>query len=177
MWRRGERFSVDAPLRADAMRFLLAFSDSSDESVLDDRHLSSDQTTLKRAIVNGSDESAVQSIRSILQGHWADPLGVQVDHERRYRWWDVANAHETGRRGRPEGWPESPPAWDHGSIWVRDGKPLVAVSQPYPWKLKGGIDELNSFADMCELKFRVSNYPAWHYPGSCWFIEWRAATA
>ena len=173
MWSKGEHFSVGSPLSDDAKRFLLKFCNSSEERVLDDQYLSSDQSKLRRAIVSELDESL---IRAALQRHWADPLRVQLGAVGRYRWWDVAGWHETGERGRREGWPERPPAWDHGSIWLRDGEPFVAVSQPYPWKLNNDIDELDSFADMYELRFRVSNYPAWHYPGSCWFIEWCSAS-
>ena len=56
----------------------------------------------------------------------------------------------------PRDWPESPPAWDHPSIWVRDGRLIVAVSQPNPWLLNDEIESLNEFAGEYGFRFKIS---------------------
>lgn len=40
------------------------------------------------------------------------------------------------------------------------------------WRLNREIESLNEFASEYGFRFKVSNYPSWHYPGRCWFIEW-----
>lgn len=175
MWLKGERF-FESPLSAEAKRFLLTFSSSSEERVLSDRHLSKDQSELRGAIDDRAKADTINRLQSKLQSHWADPLGVQVAEVGRFRWWDVARFRRTDERGREVDCPERPPAWDHGSIWVREGKPIIAVSQLYPWLLNKDVEKLDAFAERYTLKFYVSNYPAWHYPGQCWLIEWRSST-
>ena len=177
MWKKGERFFAESPLSTDAKRFLLTFSDSSEERVLSDERLSRDQFELRKAIVDKSETGTVNRLRSILQSHWADPLGVEETTEKQVRWHDVAGQSGKAERGREDDYPDSLPAWDHGSIWVRDDKPIIAVSQPYPWMLNRDVDELDVFAERHGLKFCVSNYPSWHYPGECWFVEWRSSTS
>lgn len=169
--RKGEIVSIESPINSDDKRFLRSFEDSSEERVLADRWLSKDQSALRSAINEGVDTT---SIRTTLEAHWADPARLVRDTRNRFRWWHVARRGGTGGEAqkRPIGWPEVPPAWDHGSIWVRNAVPVIAVSQPYPWKLSKDIDQLNHFARAHGLSFRISNYPSSHYPGSCWFVEW-----
>ena len=105
---------------------------------------------------------------------WANPLGV-TKATRRARWWQiVGGVSPKGTYGvsPPRDWPATPPAWDHASIWVRNVTPIVAVSQPYPWLLTKEIESLNEFASEYGFRFKVSNYPSWHHPSRCWFIEW-----
>ena len=170
--RKGEFVLIESPLNSDERRFLLSFEDSSEERVLADCCLSKDQSVVRRAIKEEVDNT--RSMRTTLESHWADPRRLERDTRNRFHWWHVACGGRTGGREptRPDGRPEEPPAWDHPSIWVRDGVPVIAVSEPYPWLLNKEIDQLNHFAGAHELSFRISNYPAWHYPGSCWFIEW-----
>lgn len=110
-----------------------------------------------------------------LQSHWADQFNVELYGVTRVRWWNIAGGVSpklTYNQSPPKGWPEKPPAWDHPSTWIHGKTPLVAVSQPYPWLLNRDIEDLDKFADSYGLNFRISNYPSWHYPGRCWFVEW-----
>lgn len=172
MLTKGDRFSATSPLSQDDKEFLLTFLNSSEERVLSDENMSRDQ---HKVIEAQNDDSRRSRARQRLQSHWADQLNVELHVGTRFRWWNVAgNVSPRGTYGQapPEGWPEEPPAWDHSSIWVRGKTPLVAVSQPYPWKLNEDIEDLDEFADCYGLNFRISNYPSWHYPGRCWFVEW-----
>ena len=175
MLHKGKRLSASSPLSPETKRFFLGFSDSSEEHVLDNRHLSKDQSALNTVIQEGIKPPD----RSALQAHWADPLRVEHDDSRSFSWWHVALATSSAgtAQARPDGWPKTPPAWDHHSIWTRDGAPVIAVSQPYPWMLNRDLSLLDDFSHTSGLRLRVSNYPAWHFPGRCWFIEWHAVTA
>lgn len=170
--RRREFVLIESPLNSDERQFLLSFENSSEERVLADRCLSKDQALVRRAVKEEEDNKI--SLRTTLASHWADARRLERHTRNRFQWWHVAYGGRKGGRGptRTDGRPVKPPAWDHPSLWVRDGAPVVAVSQPYPWLLNEHIDQLNDFARDHELSFRISNSPAWHYPGSCWFIEW-----
>ena len=130
----------------------------------------------QQAVISArNDARKKRTAQQRLQRLWADPLSVTAYSGTKVRWWSLAggvSSKGTYGGSPPPDWLERPPAWDHSSIWVRDGKPIVAVSQPYPWLLKDEIERLNKFASTYGLRFKVSNYPSWHYPGRCWFIEW-----
>ena len=179
MLTKGDRFSATSPLSQDDKKFLLTFQNSAEERVLSDENLDSDQHEIFKAREAGVDGSPrLGRAQRRLQRLWADQLNVELYTGTCMRWWNVAGGvppKGTYDQSPPGGWPEKPPAWDHSSIWVRGKRPLVAVSQPYPWLLNRDIADLDEFADSYGLNFRISNYPSWHYPGRCWFVEWYRA--
>ena len=174
MLTKGDRFSVHSPLSQDSAAFLLQFVGGSEEQVLEQEHLNSDQRKAFKVVKAG--ESAYMNPASQkLMRVWSQQLDVQRLRGARTSWWNIAGGlSPKGTYGRspPEGWPEKPPAWDHATIWGREKFPLIAVSQPYPWMLNRDIKAFNEFGDAYGLSFRISNFPSWHYPGQCWFIEW-----
>ncbi|MDE0330235.1 MAG: hypothetical protein OXL41_00045 [Nitrospinae bacterium] len=174
MLTKGDRFSATSPLSQENKKFLLTFLNSSEERVLSDENMSRDQHKVIEA-KKQDDVSRRNKAQRQLQSHWADQLNVELCEDKRVHWWNVVGGvspRGTYGQSPPKGWPEKPPAWDHSSIWVRGKIPLIAVSQPYPWKLNRDIEDLDEFADSYGLNFRISNYPSWYYPGHCWFIEW-----
>ena len=171
MFRKGERFSEVSPLGRASKDFLGQFLDN--DAVLSAENLSVDQVLVANAVREGN--NSVERSRRTLQKHWADPLGVELSRKTVRCWWEIVGASSPqGSWGKtpPDGWPRTPPAWDHASIWSRSGKPEIAVSQPYSWLLNQEMDQLNDFAEDYGFVFRISNYPSWHYPGRCWFMEW-----
>jgi len=59
----------------------------------------------------------------------------------------------------------APAQWfDHGTRWVKDGRPACLVGQPYQLH----VDDLRELADLEQLGLQVTvaTSPAWHYPGS-----------
>ena len=173
---KGDRFSATSPLSQDDKTFLLSFQSGADDRVLSDENLSSDQRDICEAQEAGSRGlSRLRRAQKRLQEQWSAQLDVKLYPGTRIRWWNISGSvSPVGTHGRqpPEGWPTQPPAWDHPEIWVRGKTPIVAVSQPYPWLLNKHIEDFNEFAESYGLKFKISNYPSWHYPGHCWFVEW-----
>ena len=179
MLSRGDRFSTTSPLLPEAKKFLQQFCDSSGERVLADRAMNDDQIAIahaqSRAVSVVVEERKKNAARRALQEEWSRQFTVSRIKSLRAGWWQVAGglAPKGTRLVRPpSGWPEEPPAWDHAELWGRGGKPFVAVSQPYPWLLNRDLDLFNDFAAEYGLRFRISNYPAWYFPGRCWFVEW-----
>ena len=171
--KKGERFSTTYPLSAEDKEFFMQFNRGCEDRVLSDMNLSEDQIKVARLMDQGGYNA--EESKQKLQAHWADPHGVELSRKIVDRWWKVAGVSaRKGSRGMspPEGWPDEPPAWDHDSIWNCNGEVVIAVSQPYPWKLNKDLEKFNDFADEYNLTFRISNYPSWYYPGHCWFIEW-----
>lgn len=165
---KGAPLTLASPLSRGQMDFLAEFSDSCEELVLSERNLSDD----KRAAISTPNDKRK---RLELQRMWANHLGV-TKATRRAHWWPiVGGVSPKGTYGMspPRDWPATPPAWDHPSIWARNGRPIIAVSQPYPWLLTKQVEHLNEFASEYGFRFKVSNYPSWHYPGRCWFVEWK----
>ena len=154
------------------MDFFLTFEHSPEERVLSYPHMNRDEV---KVIVADYGTREHKMAQERLQRHWADRISVELHEGTRFRWWHVAGGVSpkgTYNEEPPKGWPQYPPAWDHGRIWVRGKVPLIAVSQPYPWLLNEDIEKLNGFADLYGLNFRISSYPSWHNPGHCWFMEW-----
>lgn len=66
------------------------------------------------------------------------------------------------------------PGDDHVTLWLKDGKPDVYVSQPYAL----GLDTLREMAQMADkhgLDVHVDAKSSWWFPGYTLFIEWRRA--
>ena len=171
MLTKGAPLTFVSPLKRTQMDFLAEFSDSSDERILNDQHLDKHQQAVISAHDDGRKKSAAQRE---LEHQWTRRLDV-TKATSSVRWWNIVGGiSPKGTYGRlpPQGWLQKPPAWDHPSIWVGNGRPIVAVSQPYPWLLNEEMESLNEFAGDYGFRFKVSNYPSWHYPGRCWFIEW-----
>ncbi len=62
------------------------------------------------------------------------------------------------------------PGSDHSSLWLKDGKPYVYVTQPYHLDFKI-LQELIRFCDDNGLTASISPDYAWHFPGSILFVE------
>src|SRR5215510_1126742 len=56
------------------------------------------------------------------------------------------------------------PAGDHLSLWNKDGKPFVIVSQPYRL-LYDDLKETVKFCARYGLRAEISAWPSWHSPG------------
>ena len=68
----------------------------------------------------------------------------------------------TGKRARADngyymGW------IDHPSLWIKDGKPEVFISQPYQLSLED-MRELIATCDAFGLEAMVDTWPSWHFP-------------
>lgn len=63
---------------------------------------------------------------------------------------------------------------DHPSIWLRDGKPTIYVSQPYGLGTEA-LRELVARCDQLGLDATVNAWPAWHFPGSVVFVTMEKA--
>ncbi len=66
------------------------------------------------------------------------------------------------------------PGADHVSMWLKDGKPEVYISQPYHLSLKN----MRALVELCDkhgLDANVSTRPSWHFPGAVLTIEIRKA--
>ncbi len=167
---KGAPQTLASPLSRSEKDFLASFSNSRDERVLSDQHLNNAQ----QAVICARNDASKEEAQGELQRRWAFALKV-TKATGRVRWWQVVgDVSPKGTYGMspPGNWPKRPPAWDHPSIWVRNGRPIVAVSQPYPWLLNDEIESLNEFAGEYGFRFKISNYTSWHYPSRCWFIEW-----
>ena len=174
MLEKGESFSAHSPLSRQEKEFLLQFVGGSEERVLNDKYLSSNQLAAFN-IVKSENGAGRNPPKQRLIRHWAQQLGVRLNRGAKGGWWSIAGCESpkgTYGQSPPEGWPQRPPAWDHTSLWDRGTGILIAVSQPYPWMLIRDIGEINEFADSYGLKFKISNHPSWYYPGCCWFVEW-----
>ncbi|KKN08239.1 hypothetical protein LCGC14_1058630 [marine sediment metagenome] len=62
------------------------------------------------------------------------------------------------------------PECDHPSLWLRDGKPAVFVSQPYQIR---DPKRLGEFCAERGLECMIRTWPAWHYRGSVLHVEIR----
>lgn len=58
---------------------------------------------------------------------------------------------------------------DHGELWVRDGRPVVYVSQPYGIRAEG-VQHLAALRAERGFDIRVDT-DSWHFPGSTLLIE------
>jgi hypothetical protein len=57
-----------------------------------------------------------------------------------------------------------PPAADHITLWNKDGKPAIYVSQPYGLSYKD-LQETLAFCEAYHLNVLVDTWPSWHFPG------------
>lgn len=62
------------------------------------------------------------------------------------------------------------PGRDHSSLWLKDGKPFVYVTQPYFMNHKT-IKQLLDFCEANGLTLSISADHGWHFPGATLFIE------
>ena len=58
-----------------------------------------------------------------------------------------------------------PPAADHDTLWLKDGKPALYLMQPYGlcWE---DIKKLAAFCERHGLEARVDTWPSFHFPGA-----------
>ena len=170
---KGDRFSAAFPLNSDVKTFLLSFENSSEEIVLSYDKLEDTERTLSDVVL--LDQNERSRLTGEIKKKWANERGVE--QQTKQSWWKiVGGVSPVGTYGRehPRDWPPNPPAWDHATVWrcKSTKQTSLALSQPYSWMLNKDIDKFNEFAVDYNFGFRISNYPSWHYPGRCWFIEW-----
>lgn len=68
--------------------------------------------------------------------------------------------------------PCHPPATDHPSLWLKDGKAIAFVSEPYGLVMKDTIEMVN-FAERWGLTFEMLPWASPHYPGHTMAVIWR----
>lgn len=66
----------------------------------------------------------------------------------------------------------NPPFADHLSLWLKDRKPHIFVSQPYGQLDADDMKKLMNHAEEHDLDVSVSG-SSWWYPGSTILIMWR----
>lgn len=106
-------------------------------------------------------------LEAMLRLQWATSRGVVVAEGNRD--WRRLFGKNSGPIGA------NLPNDDHVTMWRkptdRGRKISIWVSQPYPLGFDG-LREMVDFANRHGLQFKVSTWPAWHYPGSVLFVEW-----
>lgn len=83
----------------------------------------------------------------------------------------------TYERADDDGPPCEPPGADHSSLWYRDGKAAVFLTQPYGPLSGSQLAALVSFADRWGLVLLVDTWPAYHYPGRTLAVQLWEPTA
>ena len=83
-------------------------------------------------------------------------------------WWRLL-----GRKSRGS-CPDRLPGDDHVSLWLRGREPDAYVSQPYGLS-SDVVLEMVRAAEVYDLRFTISTWPAWWNPGAVLFVEWRRA--
>lgn len=66
------------------------------------------------------------------------------------------------------------PHQDHASVWSKDGKPYILVSQPYDLEL----DDLREMVKLCDrhgFEVDITTHPGWHFPGQVLHVEYTRA--
>ena len=171
---KGDRFSADFPLNSEVKTFLSSFEDSSEEIVLSYDNMEETERALSDVVLLDDQNERVR-LTAEFKNEWANER--EVEQQTKRSWWKiVGGVSPVGTYGRepPTDWPRHPPAWDHATVWrcKSTKQTSIAVAQPYPWLLNNEIDKINQFAVDYNFRFRISNFPSWHFPGRCWFIEW-----
>jgi hypothetical protein len=85
-------------------------------------------------------------------------------------WWRLLRRRSQGT------YPDRLPGDDHVSLWLRERKPEVYVSQPYGLTSDVAAEMLRA-AEFYGLKFTISTWPAWWNPGAVLFVECGAQSA
>jgi hypothetical protein len=107
-------------------------------------------------------------LRAALKAQWAEREGLveaggRMTYQRLF-----------GRIGDIGDW--QLPYDDHVSMWRRPtdrgSKISHWISQPYPLSA-AALKDMYEAAQRLGLEFSISTWPAWHYPGSVLFVEWR----
>ena len=101
------------------------------------------------------------------KGEWAQTAGLKKASGR--DWW----GRLIGLQPEPDRVYESLPRDDHVSLWTKDGKPAVYVSQPDNL----GLGDLRGIVAACDrygLDLSVSA-GSWYFPGSTLMVEYRQA--
>jgi hypothetical protein len=66
-----------------------------------------------------------------------------------------------------------PPGTDHASLWLKDGKPALFVSQPYGITANT-MQDMQKFAKENGLEFDVGAEMSWWFPSRTVLVCWRA---
>lgn len=131
---------------------------------------------------------AVRALRALAEAEGTD-IASRAHAEatadlKRADWARSRGVQESGGRpcigrlsGRPSDHNQSdhqcnPPKGDHCSLWMKDGRPEVFVSQPYELSW-AGLQETVAFCQANGLRADVISWPSWHFPGSVLTVEYR----
>ena len=125
-----------------------------------------DGTSASRYFPDKRKQARCDELQRLLTEQWAQKYRLKQSRGRRD--WKRLVWRQSGDFMEPL------PGDDHTSLWYRDGKAAVYISQPY------GIaaETLAKMQEACRvhgLAFDVSTWPAWHYPGSVLFVTWHRA--
>jgi hypothetical protein len=108
------------------------------------------------------DRAFSEAMREPNREMFAEKYGVKLSGGQR----DVIRL--LGKRGQYGYMDHRPPGTDHESLWNKDGKPAVFVSQPYglTWET---LQELVEFCKAKGLAFEVDT-GGWHFTTACLLV-------
>lgn len=87
-----------------------------------------------------------------------------------------AKTHWRGLLGQqPEDFEDGLPGDDHTSLWSKNGKPRLYVSQPYRLEFETTRDMVRK-ADEHSLEFSIHPNQSWHFPGYSTAVVWKRRT-
>ena len=66
----------------------------------------------------------------------------------------------------------SPPGSDHGTMWLKNGKPFMFVCQPYTMGTIA-MAEAVTFAKANGLEIEIRTNDAFYFPGMAFMVIWR----
>lgn len=128
-------------------------------------------------------KSALKNMWEVLDSEGNDTLKriyAQVAHQSIYQYMEEKGYKRSSRAdirrlitGIEKKWhiPWYAPGDDHCSLWNKDGRAAVYLSQPYHLTMKD-VQEMLEFAQKYELKFFINTYPDFHFPGSVLVVWW-----
>lgn len=97
---------------------------------------------------------------------WAEKYGVRQARQTTYCVCRLIG--KQCRHGGSSDCPHAVPEADHPSLWLRKGKAVVLVSQPYQIS---NPERLGVFCRERDLRCMICTWPAWHRPGSVLHVE------
>lgn len=100
---------------------------------------------------------------------WSKRRGLKMSSS---RWWGLLIGKRDFSRGMMFDHKQLP-ASDHTSLWNKDGKPHLFVSQPYGLH----TEDIRKIAAACDehgLDVQIHTHPGWHFPGHVLHMTWTA---
>lgn len=118
-----------------------------------------------------ADSAAYRAARDELQAAWAKAHGLRRSN-RRHRCMVALTDTPRTHAFRCEHCHATPTnILDHVTLWNRDGRPAVLVSQPYPSELSpAGLAWLEDHTSALGLVYSITDEPSWWCPGWTKFV-------